>query len=168
MQVPERSRLLQDAPEAQIGAQEAPLTVSPAHGAAPAHAGDEAVSYIQAYGVPDIVEVLLPDTSGVLRGKWIPGQSMAKIWESGVAIPLSIFGLDIWGCEVEATEIHLETGDKDGPVLARAWHAEAGALVSAPGGAGAHHHGMSRTAAPGCLIRASNWPALSNASRRSA
>lgn len=114
MQVPERSRLLQDAPEAQTGAQEAPLTVSPAHGAAPAHAGDEAASYIQAYGVPDIVEVLLPDTSGVLRGKWIPGQSMAKIWESGVAIPLSIFGLDIWGCEVEATEIHLETGDKDG------------------------------------------------------
>jgi glutamine synthetase len=29
-------------------------------------------------------------------------------------MPLSIFGLDIWGREVEATEIHIETGDIDG------------------------------------------------------
>ena len=76
--------------------------------------GDEAAAYIQAYGVPEIVEVLLPDTSGILRGKWIPGHAMDKIWQSGVPIPLSIFGLDVWGCEVEATAIHLETGDKDG------------------------------------------------------
>ncbi|MFG1374732.1 glutamine synthetase family protein [Xanthobacter oligotrophicus] len=67
-----------------------------------------------AFGVPEVVEVLLPDTSAVLRGKWIPGHAMGKIWKDGVAIPLSIFGLDVWGCEVEASEIHMETGDKDG------------------------------------------------------
>ncbi|WP_245504500.1 glutamine synthetase family protein [Aquabacter spiritensis] len=75
---------------------------------------DEAAAYAKAFGIPDIVEVLLPDTCGILRGKWIPGHSMSKIWKSGVPIPLSIFGLDVWGCEVEATGIHIETGDKDG------------------------------------------------------
>ncbi len=74
----------------------------------------EADLYLRAHGLPDIVEVLLPDTSGVLRGKWLPGTAIDKVWTQGVAIPLSIFGLDIWGREVEETEIHLETGDKDG------------------------------------------------------
>ncbi|MEP9375235.1 glutamine synthetase family protein [Aquabacter sp. CN5-332] len=75
---------------------------------------DEAGAFVKAFGIPEIVEVLLPDTSGILRGKWLPGAAMNKIWKSGVPIPLSIFGLDIWGCEVEATGIHIETGDKDG------------------------------------------------------
>ncbi|OYX71506.1 MAG: glutamine synthetase [Rhizobiales bacterium 32-66-11] len=74
----------------------------------------EADAYVEAHGVPDIVEVLLPDTSGVLRGKWLPGHALSKVWDSGVPIPLSIFGLDVWGCEVAETGIHLETGDKDG------------------------------------------------------
>ncbi|MFG1345686.1 glutamine synthetase family protein [Xanthobacter autotrophicus DSM 431] len=82
--------------------------------AAPQPAEDEVSAHLAAYGEPDVVEVLLPDTSCVLRGKWIPGSSIRKIWKDGVAIPLSIFGLDIWGREVDATEIHLETGDKDG------------------------------------------------------
>ncbi|MEP9354733.1 glutamine synthetase family protein [Xanthobacter sp. KR7-65] len=81
---------------------------------APVAPADEVAAYLSAHGEPDVVEVLLPDTSAVLRGKWIPGHAMGKIWKDGVPIPLSIFGLDIWGCEVEATEIHLETGDKDG------------------------------------------------------
>lgn len=75
---------------------------------------DEAAAFVKAFGIPEIVEVLLPDTSGILRGKWLPGGAMNKVWKSGVPIPLSIFGLDVWGCEVEATGIHIETGDKDG------------------------------------------------------
>lgn len=82
--------------------------------AAASGGADEAADYVTAFGMPEVVEVLLPDTSAVLRGKWIPGHSMGKIWKDGVAIPLSIFGLDVWGCEVEASEIHMETGDKDG------------------------------------------------------
>ncbi len=83
-------------------------------GSKTAETTDEAGDYLRTFGVPDVVEVLLPDTSGVLRGKWIPGTTMAKIWTDGVAIPQSIFGLDIWGCEVEATGLHIETGDRDG------------------------------------------------------
>lgn len=77
-------------------------------------AADEFGSYVATHGAPEIVEVLLPDTHGVLRGKWIPGGAGGKIWGDGVAIPLSIFGLDIWGREVEETGIHIETGDRDG------------------------------------------------------
>ncbi|OYZ81880.1 MAG: hypothetical protein B7Y12_05830, partial [Rhizobiales bacterium 24-66-13] len=40
----------------------------------------EADAYVEAHGVPDIVEVLLPDTSGVLRGKWLPGHALSKVW----------------------------------------------------------------------------------------
>jgi len=62
----------------------------------------------------DTLEVILPDTNGVLRGKWLPGAALRKVFEQGVAFPFSLFGLDVWGREVESTELHIETGDKDG------------------------------------------------------
>ena len=62
----------------------------------------------------DTLEIVLPDTNGVLRGKWLPGKALPKVFEQGVAFPYSLFGLDVWGREVEATGMHLETGDKDG------------------------------------------------------
>ncbi len=62
----------------------------------------------------EVIEVLLPDTNGILRGKWLPGSAIDKILKDGVAMPQSMFGLDVWGREVEETGIHIETGDKDG------------------------------------------------------
>ncbi|WP_235974962.1 glutamine synthetase family protein [Stappia albiluteola] len=62
----------------------------------------------------DTLEVVLPDTNGVLRGKWLPGSALRKVFEDGVALPFSLFGLDVWGREVEETGLHIETGDKDG------------------------------------------------------
>ncbi len=62
----------------------------------------------------DTVEVVLPDTNGVLRGKWLPGAAVRKVFDDGVAFPFSLYGLDVWGREVESTGMHLETGDKDG------------------------------------------------------
>ncbi|MBB3770110.1 glutamine synthetase [Angulomicrobium tetraedrale] len=95
-----------------------PLPDAAGSAAAPAsdagRKADEFGAYVAEHGIPEIVEVLLPDTHGVLRGKWIPGGAGGKIWKDGVAIPLSIFGLDIWGREVEETGIHIETGDRDG------------------------------------------------------
>lgn len=61
----------------------------------------------------DTLEVILPDTNGVLRGKWLPGSAVPKVFEQGVAFPFSLLGLDVWGREVESTGLHLETGDKD-------------------------------------------------------
>lgn len=62
----------------------------------------------------DTLEVILPDTNGVLRGKWLPGSGLPKVFKNGVALPFSLFGLDVWGREVEETGLHIETGDQDG------------------------------------------------------
>lgn len=62
----------------------------------------------------DTLEVVLPDTNCVLRGKWLQGNAVRKVFEQGVAFPFSLFGLDVWGREVESTGMHIETGDKDG------------------------------------------------------
>ncbi|MAZ82083.1 MAG: glutamine synthetase [Hoeflea sp.] len=65
---------------------------------------------------PDLesVDFLIADINGVLRGKWGPAEAISKVFKPGINLPLSIFGLDIWGREVEATGIHIETGDIDG------------------------------------------------------
>lgn len=65
---------------------------------------------------PDIesVDFLIPDINGVMRGKWGPTEALNKACYPGINMPLSIFGLDIWGREVESTGIHIETGDIDG------------------------------------------------------
>ncbi|WP_430513303.1 hypothetical protein [Pannonibacter phragmitetus] len=62
----------------------------------------------------DTFEVILPDTNGVLRGKWLPGTAIRKVFEEGVALPFALFGVDVWGREVEETGLHIETGDMDG------------------------------------------------------
>ncbi len=66
---------------------------------------------------PEIIEVLLPDINGVLRGKWLPASGAGKLDSDGVPMPLSLFGLDLWGREVMETELHVETGDVDGVCL---------------------------------------------------
>ena len=66
---------------------------------------------------PEIIEVLLPDINGVLRGKWLPASGAGKLDTDGVPMPLSLFGLDLWGREVMETELHVETGDVDGVCL---------------------------------------------------
>ncbi|CTQ52533.1 Gamma-glutamylputrescine synthetase PuuA [Roseibium album] len=71
-------------------------------------------AFLEAHPDLDTLEVVLPDTNGVLRGKWLPGNALPKVFEQGVAFPYSLYGLDVWGREVEATGMHLETGDKDG------------------------------------------------------
>ncbi len=71
-------------------------------------------SFLKTHADLDTIEVILPDTNGVLRGKWLPGNAARKIFDDGVAFPYSLFGLDVWGREVEETSLHIETGDKDG------------------------------------------------------
>ncbi len=60
------------------------------------------------------LEVILHDTHGIARGKWLPVSSAAKVWSGFVCLPRSIFALDIWGREVTETGLHLDCGDVDG------------------------------------------------------
>ena len=73
----------------------------------------EMETFLEASGDLHTVEVVLADTNGVLRGKWLPGSALEKIYDGGVQLPFSLFGLDVWGREVEKTGLHIETGDKD-------------------------------------------------------
>ena len=61
-----------------------------------------------------IVEFLISDLNGILRGKWAPVTALKKAYGEGVNFPLSLFGLDVWGREVNDTGLHIDTGDRDG------------------------------------------------------
>ncbi len=65
---------------------------------------------------PDVesVDLLISDINGVMRGKWAPAEALKKINNPGINLPMSLFGLDIWGREVESTGLHIDTGDLDG------------------------------------------------------
>ncbi|HUG61345.1 MAG TPA: glutamine synthetase family protein [Methylomirabilota bacterium] len=77
-------------------------------------ANDEVARFLKAFPDVEGVEYLISDSNGVLRGKWAPPQSLAKAAGGGINLPLSIFGLDIWGREVRETGLHIESGDRDG------------------------------------------------------
>lgn len=69
---------------------------------------------------PEIVtaELLVCDTNGVLRGKRADAWSLERIFESGINLPLSVFGLDIAGETVEETGLGFQSGDMDGICIA--------------------------------------------------
>lgn len=75
---------------------------------------DEATAFATAHPDIEVVEYLLADTNGVIRGKWGPLQGLDKAYEGGIPLPYSTFGFDVWGREVDETGLHIETGDKDG------------------------------------------------------
>lgn len=54
------------------------------------------------------------DLNGTLRGKRVPMHQAAKVFEGGLRLPLSILGVDIWGEDIEGSELVFETGDADG------------------------------------------------------
>lgn len=54
------------------------------------------------------------DLNGTLRGKRVPMHQADKVFDGGMRMPLSIFGVDIWGEDIEGSELVFETGDADG------------------------------------------------------
>jgi glutamine synthetase len=54
------------------------------------------------------------DLNGTMRGKRLPVEQAAKILGGGLRMPLSILSVDIWGEDVEGSELVFETGDSDG------------------------------------------------------
>ncbi len=64
------------------------------------------------------VELVLVDPNGIARGKWAPVSTLKKAFSDGVNFPLSLHGLDVWGNEVDATGLHISSGDLDGFCIA--------------------------------------------------
>lgn len=76
--------------------------------------GDEAAYFAAKNPDIEIVELLLPDTNGVFRGKWMPTNHLQGLFRSGLALAKSVFALDAWGSDVISTGLYHEVGDRDG------------------------------------------------------
>lgn len=71
--------------------------------------------FLRAYPQVSMIEALLPDSNGVLRGKWLPRNKLAKVYKGELKFPKTALSLDIWGRDVE--ELVFATGDEDGVCL---------------------------------------------------
>lgn len=71
-------------------------------------------SFLDANPGVETVELVLTDPNGIARGKWAPAATLKKAFAEGVNFPLSLHGLDVWGNEVDATGLHISSGDLDG------------------------------------------------------
>jgi glutamine synthetase len=61
-----------------------------------------------------VLEAFVVDANGIPRGKWIPAERIDDIMRDGIALPRSIYALDIWGCDVPDAGLAVGTGDPDG------------------------------------------------------
>ncbi|TCO83475.1 glutamate--putrescine ligase [Plasticicumulans lactativorans] len=74
---------------------------------------DEAHAFLSRHPDIEVFELLIPDTNGVPRGKWVPRNALAKVADGGIRLPSSMFALDIWGNDVLDSGLVFETGDRD-------------------------------------------------------
>lgn len=62
----------------------------------------------------EVLEAFVVDVNGVPRGKWIPRERSVDVLVNGMAMPRSVYALDIWGRDVNAAGLAEGTGDPDG------------------------------------------------------
>ncbi len=65
---------------------------------------------------PDIESIFacVCDLNGILRGKRVLTGQVGKILDDGLRIPLLVIGVDVWGEDIENSELVFETRDADG------------------------------------------------------
>ena len=61
----------------------------------------------------ELVDLLLPDMNGLLRGKRISRDALEKVYADGVCLPMSLIATDITGNTVEETGLGYDIGDED-------------------------------------------------------
>ncbi|WLI74215.1 glutamine synthetase family protein [Halomonas alkalicola] len=76
-------------------------------------APDDVRAFLDAHPEINSVDLLISDLNGVMRGKRIPRESVTKAYTSGIALPASVFALDINGHTIEETGLGLDSGDGD-------------------------------------------------------
>ncbi|CAH0339374.1 glutamine synthetase family protein [Rhizobium sp. CECT 9324] len=62
----------------------------------------------------EVLEAFVIDVNGVPRGKWIPRERAIDVLTNGMAMPRSVYALDVWGRDVNAAGLAEGTGDPDG------------------------------------------------------
>lgn len=73
----------------------------------------EAARFLEDHPEIRDVDLLIADCNGVLRGKRLQRDSLAKVYVEGLCLPGSVFGGDIAGSTVEKTGLGQDTGDAD-------------------------------------------------------
>jgi len=63
---------------------------------------------------PSVLEAFVVDVNGIARGKWIPAERIPDVMRKGIALPRSVYALDVWGCDVVDAGLAIGTGDPDG------------------------------------------------------
>ena len=61
----------------------------------------------------EMIDLLLPDMNGLLRGKRITRDALEKVYANGVCLPMSLIATDITGNTVEETGLGYAIGDED-------------------------------------------------------
>ncbi len=61
----------------------------------------------------ELVDLLLPDMNGLLRGKRVTRDALEKVYANGVCLPMSLIATDITGNTVEETGLGYDIGDED-------------------------------------------------------
>jgi len=60
-----------------------------------------------------LIDLLLPDMNGLLRGKRVTRDALEKVYADGVCLPMSLIATDITGNTVEETGLGYDIGDED-------------------------------------------------------
>lgn len=74
---------------------------------------DDARAFLAATDLK-FVDAFVVDLNGVLRGKRLPAKGAMKLFESGLRLPRSLVGVDIWGADVFDNGLVVDSGDMDG------------------------------------------------------
>lgn len=76
-----------------------------------------AQAFLAAHPAVNVVDLLLPDLSGILRGKRVDVADLATTYDKGMYLPGSMFALDVMGGTIQATGLGFDEGDADRPCL---------------------------------------------------
>ncbi len=81
-----------------------------------ASAEAEYAAYALRHGAPARIELMLCDVNAVLRGKWLPPDSIGKLDQGAVRLPVSAHAPTIMGYDASGVGLGIEVGDPDGPL----------------------------------------------------
>ncbi len=74
---------------------------------------EEARQFLAEHPEIQYVDLLLTDMNGIIRGKRVERNTLEKAFKTGIALPISIYGMNIKGTPVEETGLGLEIGESD-------------------------------------------------------
>jgi glutamine synthetase len=77
-----------------------------------ASSDDSFMAFLDANPDIELLEIILPDLAGGLRGKWVPREKIPSVFAGELKLPLSSVVFDSWGRDVE--EWVFASGDGDG------------------------------------------------------